>query len=169
MPFDEEEDLPSIQSQKIGIKKVSTQKSIFEGVPRKPTQEDLNQKVKEIQERDSSYKTKTVELAIQFNKIIADKTLPSNKNPFQKEMEIDLLRDMVKLAQEINADIKEREGEGSLSLIILLLKTCLFQRNKINVLEYMLSQLEKKNDPVYLMDLVSKEINKALDNKKKSE
>jgi hypothetical protein len=155
MPFDEEEDVPTIQSQKIGLKQVSSQKSIFETMPKKPTQEEFTQQVKKVQERMSAYKARTTELAIQFNKAMADKTLPVNKNMFQKEMELEILRNMVKLAQDINSDVKEREGEGSLSWITLLLKTSFNRRDKINNLEFALQQLEKKID--------------ALDKKKNSE
>jgi len=155
MPFDEEDDVPTIQSQKIGLKQVSSQKSIFETLPKKPTQSEFTEQVRQVQERASGYKARTADLASQFNKAVADKTLAINKNNFQKEMEIEVLRNMVKLAQEINSDFNEREGEGSLSWITLLLSTCFKQRDKINNLEYVISQLEKKVD--------------ALDKKKSSE
>lgn len=167
MPFDEEDedDASSEQSHKVGLKKVSTQKSIFDDVVEKPSQQDLDVKVKGIQERGSHYKSRTAELAIQFNKTLADKTLPQNKNLFQNELEGELLKNMVRLAQEINADNSEREGEGSLSWITLLLKTCFNQRDKINKLEYTVSQLDKKLDPANLSNL----IDAAVDKSKKSE
>jgi hypothetical protein len=163
-PFgeDEEDDVPA---QKVGLKKISTQKSIFDSLPQKPNQEDLEKKVKDIQERASQYKSRTADLAVKFNKTLADKTLPQNKNLFQTELESELLRDMVRLAQEINQDILERDGEGSLSWITLLLKTCFNQRDKINKLEYTVSQLEKKLEPAKLNEL----INSILDSKKNSE
>jgi hypothetical protein len=168
-PFEDDDTRPSVQSQKIGLKKVSSKESIFDSMPKKPTAADLEQKVQKVHDRSSVNKSKTADLAIQFNKTMADKTLTINKNMFQKEMELDLLRNMVKLAQEINSDGNEREGEGSLSWITILLRTCLTQRDKINDLEYAVSQLEKKSSPTYLEDFVSKEISKALDDKKKSE
>jgi hypothetical protein len=51
---------------------------------------------------------------------------------------------MIKLAVEINTDPNEQEGMGSLMWIVLLLKTCVSQRDRINKLEYSVSQLEKK-------------------------
>lgn len=154
MPFDEEDDndTPSIKSKKVGLKQVSSQKSIFESMPKKPSQEDLEKKVKQIQEKDSSYKTRAAELALQFKKTMDDKTLVQNKNIFAQELEKELLGKMIQLAVEINSDPFEQEGMGSLSWITLLLKTCFNQRDKINKLEYNIS-----------------EINKALDSKKKSE
>jgi hypothetical protein len=154
MPFDEEEVKPSLQSQRIGLKKV-TGPSIFDSMPKKPGPEDLKQQVEQFQEKVSSFKVKASKLASDFYKTMGDKTLPQNKNTFQKEIEFELLRDMVKLAQEVNADDKEREGEGSLAWITVLLRTCFGQRDRINLLEYQLSIFEKKLS--------------ELDNQKKSE
>lgn len=172
MPFDEENDseLPSVQSQKVGLKNVSSQKSIFDSMPKKPTQEDLNQKVKVIQERASHYKARAADLSTQFYKALADKTLVQNKNQFQVAMENDVLGQMVQLAIDINNDpAEEKDGMGSLSWIVVLLKTALKQRDKINQLEYQVSQLTAKADSNYLSNLISKEIEKALDKNKKSE
>lgn len=145
MPFDEEESDQPEQSKKVTLKNVSSQKSIFESMPKKPTPEEFDQKVKRVQERASHYKAKAADLATQFNKSMADKTLPQNKNMFQQELEKDLLQQMVQLAIDINNDPNEKEGMGSLSWITLLLKTCFSQRDKINRLEYAVSQLEKKS------------------------
>ena len=146
MPFDEENDAqPSEHAQKVGLKQVSTQKSIFDGKPKKPTQEDLDNKVKHIQEKMSNHKSKAAELALMFNKSMSDKTLRQNKTIFSQEIEKDLLSKMVQLAIDINSDPGERfDGMGSLSWITLLLKTCFLQRDKINSLEYDLSMIDKK-------------------------
>lgn len=157
MPFDEENDDEQV-SPKVGLKKVSSQKSIFESMPKKPSQEEFNQKVKQVQEKSSSYKVKAASLASQFNKAMADKTLSENKNLFQAEVEKDLMTQMVQLAIDINNDPNEQEGMGSLGWITLLMKTCFSQRDRINKLEYAVQQLEKRT-----------EITKPLDNKKTSE
>jgi len=155
MPFDEEDSDQPEQSKKVTLKNVSSQKSIFESMPKKQTPEEFEQKVRKVQERTSHYKAKAADLATQFNKAMSDKTLSQNKNMFQQDMEKDLLRQMIELAVEINNDGREQEGMGSLSWITLLLKTCFSQRDKINRLEYAVSQLEKKTA--------------ALDTSKKSE
>jgi len=166
MPFDEEDnDQASSHSKKVGLKNVSSQKSIFDSMPKKPTQEEFDHKVKKVQEKASHYKSRAADLASQFNKAVADKTLPQNRNMFQQEMERDLLGQMIQLAIDINNDPNEKEGMGSLSWITLLMKTCFAQRDKINKLEFMVTQLEKKCDSPVLNDLISK----ALDSKKKSE
>jgi hypothetical protein len=53
---------------------------------------------------------------------------------------------MSKLAQEINSDPGELDGVGSLVWVVLLLKSCFAQRDKINNLEYKLSLIEKRLD-----------------------
>ncbi len=143
MPFDEESDKPSEQSQKIGLKKVSSQKSIFDAMPKKPTQEEFDEKVKHTMERATGYKRKASELALAFTKALKDKTLPQNKNAFQLEVEREMLTNMVQLAIDINNDPNEQEDMGSLSWITLLMKTCFAQRDRINLLEYSIAQLEK--------------------------
>lgn len=171
MPFDEEGDSqPSLHSQKIGLKKVSTQESIFDSMPKKPTQEELNVKVRKVQDRSSANKRRAAELAMRFYKMMADKTLVQNKTSFQQDIELELLKDMINFGDDVNNDpTTDKESEGSISLIALLLKHSLVQRDRINKLEYMISQLEKKADLGILRDFISKEIVKVLDNNKKSE
>jgi hypothetical protein len=141
LPFGEEEVL---KTQKVGLKNVSSQKSIFDDMPKKPTQADLEKKVSQMQERESSYKIRAAELALQYNKMISDKTLRQNKNIFDTEVEKELLTKMAQLATEINNDRTEAEGMGSLAWISLLLKISFYQRDRINHLEYSLLQMEKK-------------------------
>lgn len=145
MPFDEEndEDLQSIKSQKTGLKKVSSQNSIFDNLPKKPTQKEFEEKVKDHQEKSNSYKFRAAELASQFNKAMADKTLAVNRNPFQKNVEKEILTKMIQLAIDINNDPSEDDGMGSLSWITLLLKTCFSQRDKINSLEHSIYKVEQ--------------------------
>jgi len=170
MPFDEEEDdTLSALPNKDRLKNVSSQKSIFDSTPKKPTQQELDQKVQAREEKGSGYKQRASELAIKFRKMQEDKTLPSNRSIFANEMEREILSEMISLAIEINNDPNESEGMGSLSWITLLFKTSLSQRDKINKLEYALLQMEKNSSPTVLSELISKEIEKALDKKKISE
>ena len=127
--------------------------------------DELNVKVKEIQERETEYKQKAAEYSAKFKKIINDKTLQENRNVFAVEIELELLTDMMKLAIQVNTDPNEQEGMGSLMWTILLLRTCLSQRDKLNKLEYTISQLEKKLEP----SVLTKEIRKVLDSSQKSE
>lgn len=153
MPFDDNE-----HKSKVGLKQVSSQPSIFDNMPKKPSQEDFNQQVQKVQEKKSQYNAMASELIVEFSKSIKDKTLPQNKTIFQKEIETELLSKMVKLAAIINNDGDEQEGMGSLGWITLLFKTAFAQRDRINILEYNLSQIEKKMDVNFIKSLIVKEL-----------
>ena len=120
MPFeDDEEDLIPLTNKKTGVKNVSSKKSIFEDQPKKPTQQDLDNKARNIENRSLDYKQRASDLAIKFKKLCEDKTLPSNRGVFANEMERDVLSNMIQLAIEINNDPDEEDGMGSLSWITL--------------------------------------------------
>lgn len=143
MPFDDDDVSPSLKSQKTGLKKAGSQKSVFDNMPKKPSNEDFAEKVKDASERNSGYKQQAVELATMFVKAMSDKTLNQNKNILSNDAEREILQRMVQLAIDINNDPNEKEGMGSLSWITLLLKTCFAQRDKLNQLEYAMYELEK--------------------------
>lgn len=168
MPLDDDyDDLP--EKNKSGLKNISSQKSIFDNTPKKQSQEDFNKVVRDAQEKGSSFKSRTADLAVQFRKIIEDKTLPQNKSIFAIEVEREVLSSIIKLASEINNDPNESEGIGSLSWIAQLFKISLLQRDRLNKIEYSLMQLEKKFENYSTRDFVNLEISKALDIKKNSE
>ncbi len=160
-PFEDDEE---IDEPKNNLKKVSSQKSMFDGLPKKPSKNDFDKTVKESVERSSTHKTKAAELSLQFSKIMLDKTLKANKTVFAKEIEQDLLAKMVQLAIEINDDPNEKEGMGSLSWVILLLRTCFYQRDRLNDFEYQLSKIEEAFDKK-IVSLVSREVKKSLESK----
>ncbi len=143
MPFDEEDNDDLQQQPKIGLKNVSSQSSIFDKKPKVPTQQEFQEKVKQAVDKNISYKEKAASLATQFKKMMQDKTLPQNKNVFAQGLEKEVLANMIQLAVEINNDPNEQEGMGSLTWITLLLSSCLSQRDKINQLEYLISDLQK--------------------------
>lgn len=146
MPFDEEEQEETHSPTKDGLKKVSSQPSLFDKMPKKPTQADLDYKVQQVQERATGYKLKVSEFAIAFNNAVKDKTLRKNKNIIQRDMERELVDEMIKFAFQVNEDPNEQEGAGSVSLILLLLQANLFHRDRINELEYNQAQMQKKID-----------------------
>lgn len=166
-PFDEEPKEP--RENKVTLKNVSSQKSMFEGVAKKPTPQDFQQQVHSSQERASSYKKRASDLAVQFAKMMSDKTLPQNKNVIALDIKRELLQNMVQLAKDINNDPQEEESDGSLIWIIVLFNTCFDQRDRINQLEYALVQLNQKLEGGAIADFISKEINRTLDKKKVSE
>jgi hypothetical protein len=168
MPFDESPKDPKDLKQRVGLKQVSGQKSMFDGIPRPPTQQEFQQKVQDVGDKMAGYKKRAAELFVQFTKAIGDKTLPQNRNMFNIETEKEMLQGMIQLAIEINNDPNEQEGMGSLTWITCLFKTCLAQRDRINELEYSLHVLQKKLESSALTDYINKEIAKALDKKTNS-
>ena|ERR1035437_8453829 len=163
MSFDE---TPKVLPQRPGLKPINGQKSMFDGKPKPPTQQEFEQKVQESQNNSNEYKNRAAELFIQFSQTVADKTLPQHRNMLNLEVEKEMLQNMVKLAIEINNDGLEQEGMGSLTWITCLLKTCLSQRDRINELEYSLYSIQKKLDSNALAEFVNKEIVKALSSQK---
>jgi hypothetical protein len=143
--------------------------SMFDNKRRPNTQQEFQRKVQQVQDTLSGYKKRAAELFIQFQRAMGDKTLPQNRNILHQESEKELLGNMINLAAEINSDPNERESEGSLTWIVLLLKTSFSQRDRINELEYSLAMLQKKFDSGAITDYINKEVSKALDKKKGSE
>ena len=169
MPGAFDEDPKEPRENRVKLKQVSSQKSMFEEAPKhKPTQQEFQQQVHAAQERSSSYKVRAAKLVQDFSKMMADKTLPENKSIFSKEGERELLGQMMQLAVEINNDPNEQEGMGSLSWVAVLFNTCLAQRDRLNFLEYRLEKTEKIVSSTNLTDFINKEVNKALDKKKSS-
>lgn len=161
---------PQEYEPRLGLKKQNTgQKSMFDGKPKPPTQQEFQKKVEDSQEKMAGYKKRAAELFVQFTKTVTDKTLPQNRNVFNVESEKEMLQNMIQLAIEINNDPNEQEGMGSLTWITCLFKTTLAQRDRINELEYMMNLFQKKLDSTALADYINKEIIKALDKKKASE
>lgn len=126
-----------------GVKNISSKKSMFDDKPKKVSKEAFEEGVMESERRKTDYRERAAKLSSDLNKIMLDKTIHSNKSPFSKNFESEVLSDLVKLALEVNSDESEPEGAGSISCIILLLNTCLLQRDKINQLEYDMSILKK--------------------------
>ena len=79
-----------------------------------------------------------------FKKILDDKTLLQNKNIFSLDLEKEIISNLARLAIDMNTDENEIEGMGSVSIITLLLRTSIIQRDRINSLEYKSTLLENR-------------------------
>jgi len=171
MPQDKDAPVPmqGIQeyTPKSSMKKPGTQ-SMFDGKKKPPSQQEFQQKVQASQETMAGYKKRAAELFVQFQRSMADRTLAQNRNIFNSETEKEMLQNMLQLATEINNDPNEEEGMGSLTLITLLLKTCLAQRDRLNDLEFVVDTLQRKGS-FGITEVIKQEIAKALDSKKGSE
>lgn len=129
---------------KKGGLKLNNANSMFANNPKKPSKQEFEQKIQESKERNQDYKERAMALAISFRKILDDKTVPQNKNDFNTEIEREILTNLTNLALDMNTDEQEDEGMGSLGLIALLFRCMLIQRDKINILDYAVNQLESK-------------------------
>lgn len=143
MPFDEEPD-DTLPVKNAGLKKVSSQKSMFDSMPKKMSSDEFERRVSDIQDKAVGYKKDAAVLTKKFIDLVGNKTLKQNKNALDLDYEREVIADMVKLASTIDNDPNEQEGMGSLGCITLLLKVSLSQRNRINQLEYLLEQLLKQ-------------------------
>lgn len=143
MPYDEEKEVIQPPPRSSGLKSNLDKSSMFNSIPKKPSLEDFEKNVNNTIEKNNTYKKIAADLTVQFKKIMEDKTLPQNKNILSQEYEKEILTKMVQLAIDINNDSNESEGMGSLGWIVLLFKTCMAQKDKINLLEYRMSLIEK--------------------------
>lgn len=142
IPFSSDEDSVEKTS---NIKQVSSVKSMFDSTKdKKPSSVDFAKKAQEVHANLSSYKARAFELASKFKKMLDDKTIFQNKNIFNLELEKELLQKMIDLAIEINNDENEKFSMGSIGWITLLLKSVLWQRDRINKLEYELQLIQKE-------------------------
>lgn len=141
-PF--EEDDSELEPIKNNLGKISKKQSIFDKSNKKQSASILQKAVQNIEDKNLSFKERTSALAIKFKKLIESKILPENKNLFLLEEEKEVLTNIASLASEIDNDENESVGIGSLSWIVQLLKTSLYQRDRINKLEYANLLLNKK-------------------------
>jgi len=116
----------------------------FKKSNKKPSAADFQREVDEKSSRANSYKDRAAELASSFKKILDDKTLLQNKNIFSLDLEKEIISNLARLAIDMNTDENEIEGMGSVSIITLLLRTSIIQRDRINSLEYKYSLLENR-------------------------
>lgn len=127
---------------KIGLK-LDNRNSIID-TPKKSSIEEFEKRAIEVSNQLDAYSTRAVDLAQKYKRILEDQTLIENKTKFNVDAEKELISNLVQLGNDINWDEHEREGMGSIGLIMLLLRTMLIQRDRINSLDYALTQLERK-------------------------
>jgi len=144
MPLnDDDEDLGQ---PRFGIKPNIGKKSIIDQASEKKVQEQNNfeNKVAGHENHFSEKAEKSKKLATRFVDLVLDKTLHLNKDVIKNDFEKDVLIDLIRFAEELNNSEFEKESQGSMFIISLLLKNSLRNRDKINMLEYEISQLKNK-------------------------
>lgn len=145
MPFEEDDaDLDQVQMNS-GLKNFSTKKSVVSqaAAEKKRMQESFDKKVESHQTSDSQLAVEVNEMTVKFQEVMSDKTLRANKNSFSTDIETQFLKKLLNLAEVINNDEDQSESKGSLILCALLLKNCMYSRDRVNQLEYEISELKK--------------------------
>lgn len=143
MPFDDEEEKDIQPNRKIGVK-LNNANSTVKEIPKKPSKEEFAARASVANEQLNAYAERGSDLALKFKRALDDKTLVQNKTLFSESAERELLSSLVQLGIDMNLDELELEGMGSMGLIMLLFRTVLIQRDKINSLDYNVNLLEKK-------------------------
>lgn len=121
--------------------KITNEKSMF-NKPSEPDREEFELNAAQVFNKYELRKRKCADLGSKYVSILNDKTLQENKNPISKDLEKEILANLINIGIEINTDESENEGMGSIALITLLLNCILKQRDKINEVSYRLNKLE---------------------------
>ncbi|HWZ23230.1 MAG TPA: hypothetical protein VNW06_11285 [Cytophagaceae bacterium] len=141
MPFDEEDDVEI--KQKVTIKP-SGKESVFDKMPKKITKQEFEQKAAEANAKLNSYSERALENTMAFKKLMEDRTVPQNKSVFSGDLEKEVISNLMNLAIDMNEDPHEKEGMGSVGLIVFLFRLLLSQKDRVNELDYKVHTLEKK-------------------------
>lgn len=118
--------------------------SIFDNKIKKPKLEDFEKQVSQIESKKLDYSNRAIDLIKKLNNVLNDKTLPQNKFQMHSSLEQEILNNFLTLLSEINNDQNQEESEGSIMGIGLIFNLLLSQRDKINLLEYEILNLQNK-------------------------
>jgi hypothetical protein len=137
----------------IGLK-INNDNSMTSKLPKKPPADEFEKKASMVNEKLNEYHARASDYALKYKHIIIDdKTLADNKGIFTRQAEMEIINNLVYLADEMNNDPHEQEGSGSIGVISLLLKITLLQRDVVNKLEYDIYKLQ--NDVKKLSAVIS--------------
>lgn len=111
--------------------------------PKQDTSALFNKQADEVFSKIEDFKKRSFELGSKFKAIIEDKKLSVNKTQINKDLEQEVLNNLVILANDMNADENQPEGVGSVAVSMLLMKMLLIQRDSINDLSFKVETIEK--------------------------
>ena len=111
--------------------------------PQPSNKEAFEAKAEKVMERMDEFKMRTLELATKYKALFDSKVLSPNKTQLIKDAEREIITNLVKLALEIEADEVQPIGQGSTSLLSLVMNILLLQRDRMNELEFRIDRLEK--------------------------
>lgn len=137
MPFEEDElDVPAPKNN-LKIKNVNPVNSPLSN------REEFEKNSSDSFQKGEDLKRRTYELTKSFKDLLSDKTLKANKGPISESREKEIVDQLVTLGIEINLDEDQEEGMGSIGLVALLMRALIYQRDRINELEFKFLSLDK--------------------------
>jgi hypothetical protein len=124
--------------------KINNDASIANALPTTPSKKEFEAEAKKVNETLNSYNDRALKLATDFRRIMNDATLPQNRNILSKELEREIITNLMQLAIDINTDQHEKDGMGSVGVEALIMNQLLTLRDRNNFLEFTLEQLTRK-------------------------
>lgn len=107
---------------------------------------DFQKRAETLINSRNEQKQQGMQLINQFMSAMREKIIPENRGTISIEFEKDLRAKLIKLCIELDNDEAEPNvGMGSATLIALLLKVVMLQRDRINELDHRLFSIEKKS------------------------
>jgi hypothetical protein len=138
MPFEDK----TISGKK-GLKINNSKSSVI--TPKSDKEEEIafERSAKEELEKQEEYKSRWHELGPRFRSIIENRVLSQNKSLITKDLEQEALNKIILLVNEMNTDINQPDAYGATSLLMLIMKMMIVQRDTINNLSFKIEQMEK--------------------------
>jgi len=110
-----------------------------------PKSEDFRNKVNEIINEENEEKRVGFELTKKYLDTLRNKSLDQTKTQEQRDQEISAVKDLIDFARLINSSPRHEEDDlGTIAVLITLAKALLVQRDRINELDFMCSNLKKE-------------------------
>jgi hypothetical protein len=141
MPFDDDDDRKP-KARKTGLKLNNATSAIPQ--PKVSNAAVFDQKASAAFEKIQGYKQRMWDLSAKFKSFVEDRILSVNKTVISKDLEGEVLQQLITVASEMNEDDTQPEGLGSTALCMLLMKMTLLQRDIINDLGYKVDKLERQ-------------------------
>jgi hypothetical protein len=158
MPFEDDDE--EIAPARKGLKTTNQNSSVLAASSPKA---NFDKDAEEVFNRSEDYKRRAAECAKAYLVALKDKTLPDNKNSISKDLEKESFQNLIQLGMEMNSDLSQDDGVGSMALIALLLRVILTLRDQVNLVDYRVVRVEASIDA--LTKLVES-LGKSRDDKK---
>jgi hypothetical protein len=131
------DNIENVQSVKIDGKKSRYSRQLEK-------KQDFEKRAEDAQGVLAGRQAQAFDLSKKFIDIMEDKTLSVNKGPMQQSIEREVINKLIDFSVEVNNDVLEKEGMGSTGLIILLFRSLMIMRDKYNLMEYKMHQIEQQ-------------------------